>query len=337
MVKEFHDQCLQDEACQDAAAIMFPKLRTSGDKVDVRPGAVVTAKPDLFNQVLQVSVQTDLTLVIDLDELATSLTEQFQSTTGELRRGLGDVHTELRALKDEQKNLVTWLHNKDAQERAQQQEEEMRERIQKRWDYAQKGIEVAAVVAGLFDKKLGGDIRRVGSAALTVVKAGMELVKAASKLSKGLEVATAMGSAAATGNFIGAAFALVGAFAPSGPTPEQVILEEIGALREDIKNLHVEMNERFNRIDQSLNTIYVDVMSKLDKIDVVLGVVNGKVDELLDDLDRMEATLMKHQMILLNFFQAAHREELQIGYLTALGRPVPSRLLHNEQCGVHGA
>ncbi|MFJ5695050.1 hypothetical protein ACIP9X_14520 [Arthrobacter sp. NPDC093125] len=321
IIKEFHDQCLQAQDCRQAAAVMFPDLRTSGDEVDVRPGAVVNSNPDLFSPVIQNSVQVDLTIVIDLDELRASLTEEFQTTTGELRADLGEVRAELLTIKEEQKNLVAWLHNRAAQEDAQQRKALLEAKIQQRWGYAQQGIEVASVIAGLVDKKLGNDIRRVGGAALTVVKAGVELVKAATALSKGLEVATAMGSAAATGNFIGAAFALIGAFAPAGPTPEQMILEEIGALRQEMRDLQSEMNERFDRLDRTLNTIYMDVMTKLDKIDVALGKINGDVEEIQEDLNRIEASLMRHQLLLVNFFQAAHREDLEEAILTALDRP----------------
>jgi regulator of replication initiation timing len=320
MIKQFYDQCLQDEECQGAAAVVFPDLTSQNpDKVDLLPGAIVDANRDVFDS-LQITVNTDLSVNIDLDGLKQSLIEEFRTTATGLHDDLSQVTTELQTLREEQRNLTEWLQDQAAQEAARKREEQLRAEIQQRWDMAQKGVEVVAVLAGVVDPKLGSDIRRIGGAGLTVVKAGMELVKAASTLSKGLSVATAMGSAAATGNFIGAAFALVSAFAPAGPTPEQMILDEIGALRDDMRTLHAESMERFDRLDRTLNVIYTDVMSKLDQIDVSLGKVNGKVDEVLTDLDRLEATLMRHQMMLVDFFQAAHREPLQIAFLTALGR-----------------
>ncbi|WP_424348021.1 hypothetical protein [Kocuria sp. CH-021] len=322
MIKDFHDQCLEDEACQKAAAIVFPNLAAAGsDKVDVRPGAVINANPDVFNELLQISVQTDLTVIVDLDELKDSLISEYQDNTKILHEDMVAVQEELQALKIEQTNLVTWLKNKSAQEEALKRQAALEAEIQQRWANVQKGIEVASIVVGLFDKKLGSDIQRVGTAGLAVVKAGVAMVKAASALSEGFKVATALGSAAATGNFIGAAVALIGAFGPSGPTPEQMILDEIKALREDMQQLHTDMTQRFDRIDESLNKIYVDVLSKLDEIDVAVGQVNRRVETVLDELDAIQAELYRQQALIIDFFQQTHRQELQTTFVQALGRP----------------
>ncbi|MCB0105877.1 MAG: hypothetical protein KDE53_08205, partial [Caldilineaceae bacterium] len=98
-----------------------------------------------------------------------------------------------------------------------------------------------------------------------------------------------------TGNILGAVVSIVSLFGNSGPTPDQMILEEIGKLRKQVDQLRTEMHARFDRIDQELNIIYTTMQERFDKIDIQLGVINANVLEvqrtLLDldlKLNRME-------------------------------------------------
>ena len=62
-----------------------------------------------------------------------------------------------------------------------------------------------------------------------------------------------------TGNVLGAVMNIeISLFGDSEPSPEQMILEEIGKLRQEVNQLRIEMHDRFDRIDEELNEIYFD-------------------------------------------------------------------------------
>ncbi|GHO58316.1 hypothetical protein KSB_67910 [Ktedonobacter robiniae] len=141
-------------------------------------------------------------------------------------------------------------------------------------------------------------------------------------MSSTLTVASQLGVAVATGNFIGAALNLVSVFQGMGEqSPDQMILREIGQLRQEIDAFHQDMKARFDQVDRELNTIYSNVMIALNKIDIRLGKIQETVDHILSDVVEEQIKLDRIIRSLGAYFTNEYRQPLQIAINTDLGWP----------------
>jgi alpha-tubulin suppressor-like RCC1 family protein len=103
------------------------------------------------------------------------------------------------------------------------------------------------------------------------------------KLSKGLT---------AGGGLAGVTMALVAGFA--FPSPEQIMLEEIGKVKQMIFELGNDMHDRFDRVDGSLNSIQTKLNDTLATVNVLTNEVRQVRQEILDaqlNLHRLERQL----------------------------------------------
>src|SRR4029078_11546202 len=83
-----------------------------------------------------------------------------------------------------------------------------------------------------------------------------------------LGLASNLGAVILTGNILGAVMDVVSLFQESGPTDEQLILQQVGEMRQQLEDVRQEMHERFDRVDQQLNTIYGDMMNQFAQINL---------------------------------------------------------------------
>ena len=88
------------------------------------------------------------------------------------------------------------------------------------------------------------------------------------------------GGLIASGNIVGAIMNIVGLFGDSGPTPDEMILEEIGALKKMIQTLGEQMHDRFDRVDAQLVQIYDHFSREFDGVNFRLGVLQSQVTTL---------------------------------------------------------
>lgn len=123
---------------------------------------------------------------------------------------------------------------------------------QVKMDGLQSAAYIASTLVGFVDPTAGRQLGAVAQATFEIYGA-VKKFQAATKLADGLE---GFAGAALTGNVLGAGLALIAAFVDMGPTPEEVILEEIGKLREQVQTLHQDMHGRFDRVDFQLNAIF---------------------------------------------------------------------------------
>src|SRR5205823_4533312 len=107
-------------------------------------------------------------------------------------------------------------------------------------DAAQSTISGIATLVGLANPQLGNQIQTVGSATVQIGEAVSKYLNTVETLGTGLA------GAALTGNIIQAAVGIFSLFSPSGgPSPDQIILQEIQQLSQQIEELHQDMNNRF--------------------------------------------------------------------------------------------
>src|SRR5262249_35494276 len=112
-------------------------------------------------------------------------------------------------------------------------------------------------------------------------------------------------------------------------TPDQMILQQIGALRDDVHQLRQEMHDRFDRIDKSLNTIFETLNTRFDQIDLTLGQLRGDVHEIQKELILVQKSMNRFEANMYNLPKDGFRRPLWeridgwIGYKERTGTDMP--------------
>ncbi|MEV4133877.1 discoidin domain-containing protein [Dactylosporangium sp. NPDC049742] len=145
------------------------------------------------------------------------------------------------------------------------------------------GLFVLSTLAGFVDPELGKDIATIGKAGLSIATAINNYLPTIAGLSVG-QAMSSLSTMALTGNILGAVMTILPMFA-SGPTPDQIILQQMKELRMDIANLRDQMNERFDAIEQALVIVYRDITTQLARLE-------GRIEDVRIQLDDVQRTLL---------------------------------------------
>ena len=184
------------------------------------------------------------------------------------------ITTELRRSRQEAQEVV----EKQAAEEKQRQIEHVK----------QEGLRSAAFLATtalqMVDPELGRQAQAISSAAFQVNDA-IKTFKAASRLGEDLTGAAAM---TLTGNFVGVAFTLIGAFQDAGPSPDEIILQEIAKVREDIEAVRTQMHERFGIVERQLELVYVRLDEGLVALEKELRSHRRRLDRIARDINNLQ-------------------------------------------------
>ena len=306
--------CMTDALCAETLARLDPhSQRTSTALLRASSRSI----PSVFNVTIQNSVQANGEVLVAVSDLKTSIQQDLaavqatmQSGFDEINVALDDINATLGKLEAGQDTILAWIADTTKQQHDAAVAAAAKQVVDLAWQTAASSLGAASAIASVFDPKLGADIAKYGGAGLQALRAGSQLLDAVTMLSKGLTVTTALGSAAATGNFLGAAFQLIGMFSDTGPTPDQMILDQIDGIRKDIRELHERMEYRFDRIESQLNQIYDTLVQGLDEINVQLGRLNTAVASIEAKLTDLTITLSGLEAQLSVYFQTVARQPL---------------------------
>lgn len=180
-------------------------------------------------------------------------------------------------------------------------------------------VDIVGTLVGYADPKLGHEITACGNAALRIGDAITKFSQTMSVLGAVDTLGQTLASAALTGNIVQAALGIISVFANTGPSPEEMILDQIGKLRDQVDQLHQEMNERFDSIDAKLNAIYTAVRGELHKIDLTLGWIEDTVDNIQRTLNETLAALHQFEAEMTRYLQDMSRVELYEAINGAVG------------------
>ncbi|MEZ4616796.1 MAG: hypothetical protein R2867_15010 [Caldilineaceae bacterium] len=265
------------------------KLGVSIKNFDGRKVAQETPDIAIPPEVIQ-SIQADGTISISLNEIKDLSVNEFTK----LDLSISDMRQTLVAIDAKQPNLVDYIHNQEEQAKQKALAEAKAAEHKRMLEAIESSISIFSTLGGFIDSDFGKQLKTLGESGLKIGKAidsWLDAVAGKNTLDSIFSASTVV----MTGNILGAVMNIVSLFGSSGPTPEQMILEEIGKLRKQVDQLRTEMHARFDRIDQELNIIYTTMQERFDKIDIQLGVINANVLEvqrtLLDldlKLNRME-------------------------------------------------
>ncbi len=345
---------LERQAASRAAILALPeRIRTAAD------GAYREAAATLVQQAAGITPQDGIDAIIQavpalrnssfVQNLADAAQRAGEAATdvitvvGAANEALGELHQSialgsdlLGQIADSQKDVFGALLDpgvlSDSLDTARQIEADISSGI----DTALATVALTSTLINLAgNSRLAQEVASVGEAALKVAGIVEQSASAIDEAEGVFSAATAV----ATGNWVGAAldvFSMLGT--SSGPSPEQVILDQIGAVRQDIANLSAqinasfqEINGRFDRVDAALSKITGTVDQELDLINSDFAFVASNLGQIRDVLLDLQGQVGKLDSQVYTWFTAADQESLflllhnSLGYERAVGAPMVYR------------
>jgi hypothetical protein len=260
------------------------QAKNPDDSMSMTPEQYLAIWKDVFGSIKE--VVTGITVTPGILE-----TEVLQETMETVER-----------IDPQQIDILAWLE-KDEQKKAQDREKRRLEAIEHQTilEGANATVYLLSTVVGLAgNKELSNQISTIGGAAIQFYQSYekfadtmVELGNLSKLAERGVGLAEAMAGAAFAGNILGIAMAIVPLFVETGPTPEEVILQEVGVLREQVNTLHKQMHERFDRIEKMLNEGF-NAMYELTQEG--FADVNLQLFELRRDVDDIQADLVSQAL-----------------------------------------
>lgn len=159
-------------------------------------------------------------------------------------------------------------------------------------EHAQRASAVLHLVDGILGRiapQVAREVRQFGGMALDIARAIHSF--AIGKI----------GLRALTGNIVGAVLGLVGSLFNSGPSFEEVLLEQIAEIRKDLHQLRREMHERFDRIDAKLDKIHQLLADGFEQVLREQGALAAELRAMnlavLQQLDRIESKIDEFRQV----------------------------------------
>jgi hypothetical protein len=191
------------------------------------------------------------------------------------------------------------------------------------------GLGTVSTLIGFADADAGKKVKVIGEAVATTVSA---ISKYAAAIT-GRGVFGAIFSTATlslTGNIFGAVMTVVGLFGSSGPSLDQQILNQVKALRDEVRALGNEMRTSFARVEAQINTVYANMMAQFDKLNAAiagntaqLSLVQRQIAQLglrLEDIAAAVLTAIGDATL----HDARTDINKYIGYQENFGQPIPT-------------
>jgi hypothetical protein len=238
------------------------------------------------------------------------LSALFQQQVAELVSTMETNRSLLLQINATQSNILGYLVNQAELTASQQAQESVRAETARQIQAAGASVYLLSTVLGLGDPKLGHDAYVVGNSA----------VQMADSLNK-LDISDFANTAISSANMVGAVMNVMSLFGNGQSSPDQMILDQIGALREQINGLRLEMHERFDRVDKSLDQIYQTMVLGFDQL-------NGNVNEVRGALFNLQMDLHRLELEVYTYLNAGFRRDLSeaingsLDYETTFGQPM---------------
>ena len=217
----------------------------------------------------------------------------------ELNQTVKAQTTELGALQTEQAAQGRTLQAVVVQLDAQAQDEALRAaRAQRQADFdfklqgASSGVQLLSFLAQAGgDPKLGRQIEQVGMGTIHVIQSLDKFKNNVTTFSPSLGQAAARGisSAMLTADLIGIGLSVVTSFIDAGPTPEQMILTQIGEMRQQLDDVRMEMHDRFDQVDRQLISVHEEMIRGFDDVLAEIAKAQRDVTVVQQGVARLES------------------------------------------------
>ncbi|MCP3139097.1 hypothetical protein [Pyxidicoccus xibeiensis] len=227
---------------------------------------------------------------------------------------------------------------KTAITKAKEDRAKLKKQLQSVGEDVDTALGLAAELMDLLGKEeLAKDTVKYTKALSTTLKAVAGYTDSSIKLAERITKLTGVGEtgfnivsgAILTGQLLGAAVQLFSVLTagPGSPPVEQVILQEVGKLKELIVQVQQQLNQRFDRVDRNINKLHEAMDSRFDVVDWNLGYLNQNVEELQEALFTVHSDLNRMDHDMYAYLADLNRDRFNDGVSLYLGwdarNPVP--------------
>lgn len=274
-------------------------------------------------QIIQL-IESNNSINLSLNDLRGMTRVEFEKVHG----AMADMQKTLVQIDARQQVVVDYINNQQLQQEMQALAAAKAAQHQLTLDAFRSSISILSTLTGVLSPQLAQQVAVIGDSALQIGESLHGWLSAVSGLDTLTDVAS-LSTVIMTGNVLGAVMNVVSLFGDKGPTPDQMILEEIGKLRQEVNQLRTEMHDRFDRIDAELNAIYTTMQERFDLIDIQLGKINGRLDAIQETLLALDLRLSRLERNTFELIDAVGRRPLLaainggLGYQARTGLPMP--------------
>ena len=177
---------------------------------------------------------------------------------------------------------------------ARSQEDDSRRAIRRQ--AIRSAVFLATTTIGFTDPELAQRVQAVANATIEIGEA-IETYKKALELGEDL---SGSASLIMTADFVGIALTVAAAFLDQGPSPEQIILEELRALRKEVADMRREMHGRFgilerhlsemlDRLDRGFNDLHIALRDQ----NTTLMSIKARLDTIQTELNGVDASVAR--------------------------------------------
>lgn len=276
---------------------------------------------------IEQALAPDGSLTTSVTNLSTSVQQGFD----ELHDVIDDDRRLLKKIDAQQTSLLGYVSDANARQAAIQEAEQQRLLHTTQIQAVGSSTYILGTFLGILHSPLSGPVIALGRSGVQIANAISEYTTTASKLGS---VGSSLGAVVLTGNVLGAAMSFASIF---GPSTDQMILDELHEMRKELASLHEEMQQRFDRIDVSLNAIYTALNADFSRLDDAQQVLTGDVSSVQGDLLRLSNNLTQSQRSTHDYLADTSRYDLRevinggVDYQEIYGQPIPLALFTTEE------
>ena len=166
-------------------------------------------------------------------------------------------------------------------------------------------VYLASTAIGFVDQKLGKRVGVLGNAYLKIAESeGLYQFSQMPALSGTVNYS----SIRLTADVVSACLEVASLLGESGPTPDQLILQQLSAISAQIDNFRKEVHERFDRVDKSLDRIYVDLVANFQELDRNLAIARQGIVGLQIEVLQLQDRLGELDQRFQSYAQSLSRE-----------------------------
>lgn len=126
---------------------------------------------------------------------------------------------------------------------------------------------------------------------LAVAQQSLGIVGSLAGLGAAYATGNVYGGVASTASLVSGVLGLVDLLGDGPPSADQQIFDQIAGLRQQVEDLRVQMNARFDIVDAKLDTIFETMVSAFDRLQDGIDTLIADITSVRSSLDRIEAAL----------------------------------------------
>lgn len=191
---------------------------------------------------------------------------------------LGDQKESLDSIERAMGDLATYNRNISESLQAQMNEADRKQKLQDLKDSIDTGAQFAQLLAGVVFKKNPASAYKVGVAVNGITTIAKNIIDLGGGLETGAKIAASM-------NVANAAISMVSMLGGSGADPTAAMIQSgFSSIRADIHDLSIQMNDRFDRVEEGMAIIYSNMNKRFDRLNYQVE----RVIKLIEVMNRRE-------------------------------------------------